>query len=674
MTDPIYASNALDLKKYIRSIAAYKPPMNLVEWADNHAMLVSEVAGVDRKLDLSDTPYNRKILECLSDDHPCDIVAFMKAVRVAGSENGRVMLAAHVDQGRGLFLWALPKGELCSKFSVLELDPLLRKTKKIQDKLVFSNVRDKKASVYKKTFRNGAINIIPANPASFSQVSGQKGVFDECDAVEFNVTNLEEGDLAELFMDRFNAAGESRKMFFVSSPRNMATSIIHPLYMSGDQNRYHIPCPLCTHPQELSFDRLVWPDMYKENSKPHLIEYICIKCDRGFEEKRYKRQFLNDGEWIPKNPSDSERVVSFHLNALYSPLGWNTWERIASKLEKAEFEDDELLRIKNTQTLEAIPYRPKSNKPGWESLKDRKENYSSGTVPAGVIYLVAASDVNEQFIALTVYGVTRVRKEGFIIEYAEWNYDLAKPEVCYEKWLSFLNKTYQVEQTDKVLAIKILGIDRKYQTEFVDTFCRLYPERTVQIRGTEKSDFILSSPISADGYMQGKKKANYSIVREVGDNFIKPYIYSCLQKKINNDGTYPPGFIHFNKDLGEKYFRQLVSETYVETVNKYGHISGKWKKSGRNEPFDTLIYCIALLETFGYSHLSEEDFDARTIELYPNGFTRDVIPLFVPEFDLKQKESIEATIKEAAPSSSFSYKVRPRKPANYRIEIDEYRG
>ena len=57
-------------------------------------------------------------------------------------------------------------------------------------------------------------------------------------------------------------------------------------------------------------------------------------------EEHYKTNMLKRGEWRATNEEKiSEKVIGFHLNSLYSPVGWLSWEACLQNYEMAKDEN-----------------------------------------------------------------------------------------------------------------------------------------------------------------------------------------------------------------------------------------------------------------------------------------------------------------------------------------------
>ena len=116
-----------------------------------------------------------------------------------------------------------------------------------------------------------------------------------------------------------------------STPTIKDMSRIEQEYLESDQRRFYVPCVHCGEFQYLKWSQVKW-----ENNDPKTVKYKCEHCDEMFEEKD-KPYFLEKGEWRATAPSDG-KTAGFHLNGLYSPLGWKSWEEIVSDFIKAKLE------------------------------------------------------------------------------------------------------------------------------------------------------------------------------------------------------------------------------------------------------------------------------------------------------------------------------------------------
>ena len=76
----------------------------------------------------------------------------------------------------------------------------------------------------------------------------------------------------------------------------------------------------------LVFERLKW-----DTGKPETAAYHCASCETPIAE-HHKTAMLAAGEWRATGTAADPSTIGFHLSALYSPVGWLSWEAIARAL------------------------------------------------------------------------------------------------------------------------------------------------------------------------------------------------------------------------------------------------------------------------------------------------------------------------------------------------------
>ena len=155
--------------------------------------------------------------------------------------------------------------------------------------------------------------------------------------------------------------------------------------------------------QWLQFERLRW-----EKGKPETAHYECISCD-GHIEEHHKTAMLQAGEWRPTAEAQDPGTIGFHLSALYSPVGWLSWENIA-RLWEAATTDEAKRSFKNSVLGET--WVETGEAPDWQRLYERRESWQIGTVPSGGLFLTAGADVQKDRIEVDVWAWGGVSKAG----------------------------------------------------------------------------------------------------------------------------------------------------------------------------------------------------------------------------------------------------------------------
>src|SRR5690606_18695400 len=106
-------------------------------------------------------------------------------------------------------------------------------------------------------------------------------------------------------------------------PTIRGRSRIEREFEASDQRRFFVPCPHCGHRQWLRFERLRW-----DKGHPETAAYVCEGCDTAIAE-HHKSAMLSQGEWQATARAADPDTIGYHLSALYSPIGWLSWTRIA---------------------------------------------------------------------------------------------------------------------------------------------------------------------------------------------------------------------------------------------------------------------------------------------------------------------------------------------------------
>ena len=94
------------------------PDMSVDEWADEY-MIIPPDSGANEhgKYRTSRTPHARRVMQVLSDNHPCKRVVLKGASQMLKTQVGLNWFAASVHQSPANFLWILPTGKLAKRTS-----------------------------------------------------------------------------------------------------------------------------------------------------------------------------------------------------------------------------------------------------------------------------------------------------------------------------------------------------------------------------------------------------------------------------------------------------------------------------------------------------------------------------------------------------------------------------
>ena len=111
---------------------------------------------------------------------------------------------------------------------------------------------------------------------------------------------------------------------------------------------------------------------------------------------------LERGEWRATAVSAEPHSIGFHSSALYSPLGWKSWQQIAREWLAAQGSEAMLRVARNTLLGET--WVESGEAPEWQRLAERRESYAGVQIPVGGLFLTAGVDVQKDRIEVDVWS------------------------------------------------------------------------------------------------------------------------------------------------------------------------------------------------------------------------------------------------------------------------------
>lgn len=572
------------------------PILSVSDWAEKHRYLTSESAAEPGLWKTARTPYLRQIMDDLSPNSPINEVIVMKGVQLGFSESALNCVGCFIDIAPCPVMYVMPTAEMAKGLSEGRVDPMIANSPTLSEKVRPPRERDSGNTKFVKKFAGGLLVLTGANSAAGLRSRPVKVlILDEVDGYPLSVG--EEGSPVMLAKKRTSTFGFKRKIYELSTPTVENISVIEKDFLATDQNYYFVPCPHCNHKQELKFENLQY-----EKGNYTDVKYACIECGTLIEE-RFKTKMLEGGEWrstVPANKNPIKR--GYHLNSLYSPIGWLSWAEIVEEYEKSE--NDENAQRVFTNTILGETYKNKGDVPDWQRLYSRSRgSYAPGFVNKNICFLTAGVDVQRDRLEMEVVGWAP-GKISYSIERIVLIGDTAGEKV----WKDLSKKIdLQYEREDGfMLPIEMTAIDSGYNTSSVHTFCRKYDStKVIPVKGDDRVSLIISSPRTIDTTVSGKR-SGYVRVWRVGVSVVKSELYGWLRlDKDETTGEYPPGYCHF-PEYEQEYFRGITAETLTFRV-KNGHRKWEWvKKYERNEPLDLRVYARAAAAVCGMDRFQEQ--------------------------------------------------------------------
>lgn len=580
-------------------VLAPPPPVDYSDWAARHIIFGSESAFPGR-YDPDLFPFYRRILDCLSPDHPCREVVLRKSIQIGGTVVAQVFTGGSLDMDPGPFMYVHPSLENGRRWSNMKWAPMVRQSPALARIFNLDQTRDSKSSIFFMERRDGrgSLLISGANsPSSLSQVSVPRQVQDDLQRWELNAA----GDPQE------QADGRSEGFEFAKILRTGTGAVegecrMTRAYEAGTQEIYEVPCPHCGVLQDLA-----WENMFAhlDEERPDDAHFVCRHCEIRIDH-HHKREMVAAGRWRAQHPEREHRTVSFHIWAAYSPL--TSWERIARRWLESKGTGHRERVFVNEMT--GLPYRAEGDAPEWEHLRDRAmaAPVAVGTVPADGLLIAAGIDCQVDRVEVQIVAASRDRR-SHVIDYLviDGHISAAATQAQLDALLD--RRWPYAPGGDR--ALEMLAIDAGHWSEEVYEWAGRWPEdRVMAVKGATAEaapplDAGRRPRVSFSGRKRRRAKVRLWIV---GVSGLKSQLYSDLRK----DDLAERGAVGLPRGLPDDYYQQLTAERRAPKVNRQGYIVYRWTKPPNqpNEALDTMIYARAALIRLGWHRLSDAQWDA----------------------------------------------------------------
>ncbi|SFA82112.1 phage terminase large subunit family protein [Pseudomonas sp. NFPP24] len=610
------------------------PSLWVDEWADEYMRIPRDTGAAEPgKYRTVRTPYAREPMRCLSPAHPCKRVVTMVASQLMKTQIALNWIGALIHMVPSNILTLLPSLGLAKRVSS-RIGKTIKATPVLRERVAASRSRDSRNTMDTKEFEGGSLYVTTAgSAANLAELSARYVYGDEIDRWEVDVG--EEGDPIELAETRGSTFGRNAKFYFSSSPTIKGASRIDDLFEGSDQRYYYVPCPTCGHMQTLEWERLHYSQDFS------VVHYECAgpDCDVLIEE-HHKGDMLARGEWRAHAKGDGE-TVGFHLNALYSPLGWTGWKSLAKQFEKAKKAqakgDLEPMQVfYNTRLAKVWDSAQEQTKASVLIERARREGFSLGAMPAAVMMITGSVDVQADRLEFMAMG-WGVGMERWVIDHRVIAGD-PSDERTWAVLDELLKERYR-HPCGVGLGILAVAVDSGgHHTDEVYQFCRVRRWRNIfAIKGASKpgKPVIAQRPSMVDVTWKGQTERGGAELWFVGTDTAKDWIYNRYPFESG------PGALHFANDLPDEFFAQCVAERKVAKYVR-GHKRIEWikGKAERNEALDLMVYCLAMAHYLGINRYQEHDWDRVRNSLAQAGL-----------FDEKVVTAERVTVAEQAPAT-----------------------
>jgi phage terminase large subunit GpA-like protein len=570
------------------------------------------------------TSYLVEIMDCMALSSPVQHVVLMASAQVGKTAAAESVAAFYLDACPSEVLFATATEELAEEWSTKRLDPLIDSLgfrHKVGAQVNAAKSRRTGDKVFSKQVAGGSINIVSAqSAASLRSASKRVLIRDEIDGAPPELRSGEGGWL-EVSEARTNAWGARKKIFDVSTPKTFEASEINHLYELGDCRKYLLPCPKCRKPQELVFGndqtRHGLKGMFAKDGTLIEAVYVCEHCHEEIRNHQ-KTEMLALGHWEPTKKSSDPGLRSYHISALYSPVGMLSWTDVYRK-HLASREDPEAQRAFTNLVL-GLPFKESGARPELRTVIALRGAYRQGTIPGrmvgdrwqGPLYLTCGIDVQRGKERDDTLG-PRLELEilGIGAGYRTWSilYKVIHGAVddpfsgAWELLNQWAVQGFVFPQMEvyhggqpEPMRVGMVFIDSGDNSEVIYRFCRQWgatlpskglPIVTPDPRKRERAD------IPGSNYKK-YRVANVGgdqVIVEINTRFYKRIIYSNLKIARSATEPQPPGFCDFPFERDEEYFSQLTAEEMRSDGSFH-------KIRGRNEALDNRVMALCASDVY----------------------------------------------------------------------------
>ena len=597
-----------------------------VQWACENRYLPRSVTSMPGPYRIEVTPYLEEPLDCLSPDSPVREIAVMKGVQIAATvgllENFVGYLIDHIKSAPAMLVTA--DNELAENRIENNLIPMLQESDLMGLLKSSDSTNKRKTGVTKKLLQwEGGGYLMPlgaVNPNKFRSVSIQYMLRDEVDSYPLAT---KDGDAMRLTFDRTSSYETTRKVVDISTPSTKPSNI-EKRFELGDKREYRVPCKSCGELQTLEWtgktsDGKKFGIKWETDEEGNLIEgssrYVCRFCGHEHinEDKTWMLAKENGARWVPTATPKRPNMRSYHISALYSPVGMQSWDTCVLKwLEAWDVENNRVRSLEELQVfnnnVRGISFEVRGTKLRYESVSaHRRMAYRFGEIPntwaeihmgGQVEFLTCQVDVHKRNLAVAVFGWTRGLK-CLLIDYWRFEVEDEERESCediiakpWQRLRELIEEKTYVSNDGRKFNITITLIDSNFYRETVLTFCSDYEGGVYPIEGTPYTGKIQKQFYE---FTTAQQNTGYRIIVD----FYKDRLAPVLRKEWHEEqGVQPDYFFNAPMDINDKQLRELIREERRQKTNEKGQVTYYWHRPGNapNELWDLLVYGHAAVE------------------------------------------------------------------------------
>jgi phage terminase large subunit GpA-like protein len=388
----------------------------------------------------------------------------------------------------------------------------------------------------------------------------------------------EESDPVNLVRQRQKTFEHNSKAFFLSTPTVQDDAILR-LYATGDQRKYHVPCPYCHGWHVLKWANIKFDATQEIDKAAAGARYECEACKTVWTD-RDKQTAVAVGEWRATKTAADPGVASFHLPSFLAP--WVKWEGLVRKFLRTKNNPVELQDFVNSELAE--PFIQADTSIRAEVLAAREADYTPETVKPFDLPQFAESFGAKQRMT---FGGVDVQQEEFVVVLREFTIDgesalVYKGRVATFAGLDALMTQYQVEA---------VCIDSRYRTDDVyaaaTTYSGIWPCKGV-------GEFRVPGLWEAQTRNLDEGRRDAKSGRTIGVlMFDSNALHTILADRIHRAQYAPAWFLYRGASGDAQYVREMTAQ--------YRH-EGRWVNPTKRDDhyWDAEALAILAADKAGY--------------------------------------------------------------------------
>lgn len=598
----------------LREFMTPPPRLTNTEWATKHRYLGPGESAEPGLYRIERTPYAKEPQDCMSPRSTVEEVVLMWAAQTSKTTVMLNCVGASIDNNPGPAMIVWPTISVAKRNSRQRIAPLINESPRLAARVARNKSRDKANTTLLKEYEGGILVIAGANSAADLRSTPVRDLYlDEIDNFPLDVDG--EGDPGKLAEARQTTFARKKRLK-TSTPTTKDYSRIEAAYLASDRCRYHVPCPHCGAFQPLEFGAdkehgLKWDKDAEGAPIPSSVRYVCIAGGCEIRE-HHKRVMLAAGVWVPEQPgARGGKVRGFHLNGLYSPLGWLSWREMAQDwyeaMQAVARGDLSKLRVfVNTRLAET--FEEQGDKADVHELRRRAGDWEPRIVIVGSV-MTAGVDVQRDRIECRLWSWHRGMERQLVdvvVLHGDPTIRESEPGSPWAKLTEYMRRpVLHITGARVPLLATMVDSSDGHTMQAVYVYCREHQhENVLAIKGASTAGKpIVGKPSYQDISWKGQQLKKGIRLWPIGTDTAKADIYGRL--RVVAPG---PGYVHLSKRFPASEFEQLTSERLVVRYVKGRPVMFWTLPPGkRNEALDCAVYAQAAAHWLGIDRWNERD-------------------------------------------------------------------